>query len=184
MAPIVPRPRPPVRSPGVPARWDVEIAALRCALRAQALVLPIPESTFAEPLRWGRRTRGCRRRCSAATSWDLAGTARRRPTTRGCRPLACISTGYGRGQRVAMPLLPPLRPHPAWPGPPPTGASAGAARGVAPGRRIRRGHHGKLRARPVPDQAARRSSGQCGRCSRLAPVRQAGARSVTWPLLA
>ena len=52
IAPIVPRPLPAGTESGVPAGWTQTLTALRLPAGAQVLVLPIPESTFAEPLRW------------------------------------------------------------------------------------------------------------------------------------
>ena len=149
-------------------RLDRGLHGAAAAGRRDVLVVPLPASTYTAPLRWQADTgvpssmfggyfMGPRRDGQAAT--DGAGL-----------PVAGL---YLNRLWESHGAVPPPRP----PGPPPGGpdrrrrphaAAAGAAHDVAPGRR-RRGHHGKLRARPVPDQAARRSSGQCGRCSRLAP---------------
>jgi len=52
IAPIVPRPLPPAAVSGVPAGWSTAFARLRLPPGASVLVLPIPLSTFTEPLRW------------------------------------------------------------------------------------------------------------------------------------
>jgi hypothetical protein len=52
IAPIVPRPLPAGADAGVPAGWTATFAALRLPASAHVLVLPIPVSTFTEPLRW------------------------------------------------------------------------------------------------------------------------------------
>ena len=52
IAPIVPRPLPAATSAGVPAGWTATFTALRLPASAHVLVLPIPVSTFTEPLRW------------------------------------------------------------------------------------------------------------------------------------
>lgn len=52
IAPIVPRPLPAATVSGVPAGWSTAFARLRLPAGANVLVLPIPLSTFTEPLRW------------------------------------------------------------------------------------------------------------------------------------
>jgi len=52
IAPIVPRPLPTGTDPGVPAGWTAAFAALRLPAGAHVLVVPVPELTFTEPLRW------------------------------------------------------------------------------------------------------------------------------------
>jgi hypothetical protein len=52
MVPLVPRPLTAGSEPGVPAGWTATFAALRLPASAHVLVLPIPVSTFTEPLRW------------------------------------------------------------------------------------------------------------------------------------
>jgi hypothetical protein len=52
LAPLVPRPLPAGSGSGVPAGWTAAFAALRLPAGARVLVLPIPVSTFTEPLRW------------------------------------------------------------------------------------------------------------------------------------
>jgi hypothetical protein len=52
IAPIVPRPLPAASTSGVPAGWSTVFARLRLPAGATVLVLPIPLSTFTEPLRW------------------------------------------------------------------------------------------------------------------------------------
>jgi hypothetical protein len=52
IAPLVPRPLPAGSDPGVPTGWTAAFAALRLPPGAHVLVLPIPVSTFTEPLRW------------------------------------------------------------------------------------------------------------------------------------
>jgi hypothetical protein len=52
IAPIVPRPLPTGTDPGVPAGWTATFAALRLPAGAHVLVVPVPELTFTEPLRW------------------------------------------------------------------------------------------------------------------------------------
>jgi len=52
IAPIVPRPLPAGSGPGVPAGWTAAFAALRLPAGAHVLVVPVPASTFTEPLRW------------------------------------------------------------------------------------------------------------------------------------
>jgi hypothetical protein len=50
--PIVPRPLPAAATAPVPPGWSAAFAALRLPATASVLVVPIPMSTFTEPLRW------------------------------------------------------------------------------------------------------------------------------------
>jgi hypothetical protein len=50
--PIVPKPLPVAAATPVPAGWSAAFAALRLAPSASVLVVPVPMSTFTEPLRW------------------------------------------------------------------------------------------------------------------------------------
>jgi hypothetical protein len=52
IAPIVPRPLPDATVSSVPAGWSTVFTRLRLPAGASVLVLPIPLSTFTEPLRW------------------------------------------------------------------------------------------------------------------------------------
>jgi hypothetical protein len=56
IAPLAPRPLPAGSEPGVPAGWTATFAALRLPAGAHVLVLPIPVSTYTEPLRWAADT--------------------------------------------------------------------------------------------------------------------------------
>jgi hypothetical protein len=50
--PLVPEPLPAVSVSSLPAGWTTTISALRLPAHAHVLVVPIPVSTFTEPLRW------------------------------------------------------------------------------------------------------------------------------------
>ena len=50
--PIVPRPLPAAAATPVPPGWSAAIAALDLPASATVLVVPVPMSTFTEPLRW------------------------------------------------------------------------------------------------------------------------------------
>jgi hypothetical protein len=50
--PIVPRPLPAEAATALPAGWPAAFAALRLPPSAAVLVVPVPMSTFTEPLRW------------------------------------------------------------------------------------------------------------------------------------
>ena len=50
--PIVPRPLPVAAATPVPHGWSAAFAALRLPPSASVLVVPVPMSTFTEPLRW------------------------------------------------------------------------------------------------------------------------------------
>jgi hypothetical protein len=50
--PIVPRPLPAAAATPVPPGWSAAFAALRLPAAASVLVVPVPMSTFTEPLRW------------------------------------------------------------------------------------------------------------------------------------
>jgi hypothetical protein len=50
--PIVPRPLPTATVTPAPAGWTAVFAALRLPASAPVLVVPLPMSTFTEPLRW------------------------------------------------------------------------------------------------------------------------------------
>ncbi len=50
--PIVPKPLPAAAATPVPAGWSAAFAALRLPPSASVLVVPVPMSTFTEPLRW------------------------------------------------------------------------------------------------------------------------------------
>ena len=50
--PIVPRPLPAVAATLPPVGWSATFAALRLPASAAVLVVPVPMSTFTEPLRW------------------------------------------------------------------------------------------------------------------------------------
>ncbi|MFY9926873.1 MAG: hypothetical protein WAK82_02610 [Streptosporangiaceae bacterium] len=52
LLPIVPRPLPADKVTPVPAGWTTVLAALRLPASAPVLVVPLPMSTFTEPLRW------------------------------------------------------------------------------------------------------------------------------------
>jgi hypothetical protein len=52
IVPLAPRPLTAGSEPGVPAGWAATFAALRLPAGAHVLVVPIPVSTFTEPLRW------------------------------------------------------------------------------------------------------------------------------------
>jgi hypothetical protein len=54
--PIVPRPLPAAAATPVPPGWSAAFAALRLPATASVLVVPIPMSTFTEPLRWQAET--------------------------------------------------------------------------------------------------------------------------------
>jgi hypothetical protein len=56
VAPIVPRPLPAGSSIDGPAGWTAAFAALRLPAGAHVLVVPVPVSTFTEPLRWQAET--------------------------------------------------------------------------------------------------------------------------------
>ena len=50
--PLIPAPLPVAAPASVPAGWSTALAALRLPAGAHVLVVPIPVSTFTEPLRW------------------------------------------------------------------------------------------------------------------------------------
>jgi hypothetical protein len=50
--PLVPEPLPAASTPPVPAGWSATISAMRLPAQAHVLVVPIPVSTFTQPLRW------------------------------------------------------------------------------------------------------------------------------------
>ncbi|MBV9383039.1 MAG: hypothetical protein JOY82_21685 [Streptosporangiaceae bacterium] len=50
--PLVPRPLPAAMASAPPAGWPAAFAALRLPPGASVLVVPVPTSTFTEPLRW------------------------------------------------------------------------------------------------------------------------------------
>ena len=50
--PIVPRPLPAVAAISVPPGWSAAFAALDLPASATVLAVPVPMSTFTEPLRW------------------------------------------------------------------------------------------------------------------------------------
>src|SRR6185369_5784063 len=50
--PIVPKPLPVAAATPVPTGWSAAFAALRLPPSASVLVVPVPMSTFTEPLRW------------------------------------------------------------------------------------------------------------------------------------
>jgi hypothetical protein len=52
IAPLVPRPLPAGSGPPVPTGWAAALSALRLPAGAHVLIVPIPVSTFTEPLRW------------------------------------------------------------------------------------------------------------------------------------
>lgn len=56
VVPLVPRPLPAASASPAPAGWTAVFAALRPAAGAHVLVLPIPVSTYTEPLRWAAGT--------------------------------------------------------------------------------------------------------------------------------
>jgi len=56
IVPMAPRPLPVGSGPGRPAGWTAAFAALRLPAGAHVLVVPIPTSTFTEPLRWQAET--------------------------------------------------------------------------------------------------------------------------------
>ena len=50
--PIVPRPLPAAAATPLPPGWSAAFAALHLPASATVLVVPVPMSTFTEPLRW------------------------------------------------------------------------------------------------------------------------------------
>ena len=50
--PVMPRPLPAAKVTPLPAGWTTVLAALRLPASAPVLVVPLPMSTFTEPLRW------------------------------------------------------------------------------------------------------------------------------------
>jgi hypothetical protein len=56
LVPLVPRPLPAGQEPAVPPGWTAAFTALRLPAGARVLVLPIPVSTYTEPLRWAADT--------------------------------------------------------------------------------------------------------------------------------
>ncbi len=52
VAPLIPAPLPVASAAAVPAGWSTAITDLRLPAGAHVLVVPIPVSTFTEPLRW------------------------------------------------------------------------------------------------------------------------------------
>ena len=54
--PILPRPLPAADATPVPPGWSAAFAALRLPASASVLVVPVPMSTFTEPLRWQAET--------------------------------------------------------------------------------------------------------------------------------
>jgi hypothetical protein len=50
--PLMPRPLPVAAAVPVPAGWSASFAALHLPARARVLIVPIPTSTFTEPMRW------------------------------------------------------------------------------------------------------------------------------------
>ena len=50
--PIVPRPLPAAAATPVPPGWSAAFAELQLPASASVLVVPVPMSTFTEPLRW------------------------------------------------------------------------------------------------------------------------------------
>jgi hypothetical protein len=56
LAPLLPRPLPAGSVSMPPAGWSAAFAALRLPADAPVLVVPVPESSFTEPLRWAAET--------------------------------------------------------------------------------------------------------------------------------
>jgi hypothetical protein len=56
VVPLVPTPLPVANAAAVPAGWSTALAALRLPAGAHVLTVPIPVSTFTEPLRWQAET--------------------------------------------------------------------------------------------------------------------------------
>jgi hypothetical protein len=54
--PIVPAPLPAVTANPVPSGWQAAFTALRLPASASVLTVPVPMSTFTEPLRWQATT--------------------------------------------------------------------------------------------------------------------------------
>jgi hypothetical protein len=52
VAPIVPKPLPAAAGTSLPSGWSQVFASLRLPASAGVLVVPLPRSTFTEPLRW------------------------------------------------------------------------------------------------------------------------------------
>ena len=50
--PLVPRPLPDAAATPVPAGWSATFAALHLPASARVLIVPVPSSTFTEPMRW------------------------------------------------------------------------------------------------------------------------------------
>ena len=50
--PIVPRPLPAAAATPLPPGWSAAFAALQLPASATVLTVPVPMSTFTEPLRW------------------------------------------------------------------------------------------------------------------------------------
>ena len=135
IAPLVPRPLAAGSGPPVPAGWTATFSALRLPAGAHVLVLPIPVSTFTEPLRWEADT-GVP---SSMYGGYFMGPGRQRPgghrwqraVARGPVPEPAVGAVTGRRHRSGR--------RPAWsrhrsdPR-----ADEGPVRGLEPGRRRRR----------------------------------------------
>ena len=82
--PIVPRPLPAVAATPPPAGWSAAFAALRLPASAAVLVVPVPMSTFTEPLRWQADT-GQPAKLVGGYFMGPAQAARPPPTAAACR---------------------------------------------------------------------------------------------------
>ena len=187
--PIVPRPLPAAAAAPLPPGWTAVFASLRLPASASVLVVPIPMSTFTEPLRWQadtQRTGHDGRRLFHGADPDRAWVHRRQRHA-GRRPLperdvAQVGTGpaqgagrHGPGQRVRRVgrLCAGQRGDQR--------RDARADRGLAGAGRGRGGQAG-FGARPVPHGLARAAGGRRGRRPGLAGLAQPRSqrRFIAW----
>ena len=182
--PIVPTPLPAADVAPVPPGWSAAFAALRLPASASVLVVPIPMSTFTEPLRWQADTGepgslvggyfigpGLERAQLHRRERHAAGG----PVPERHLDLFPGGPAEGPGGRAPAQRLPGVRGLRARQGGD-RHEDAGADQGLAG---VGRGGGGQaeLTARPVPHWPARAARHRGRRCARLADVSQDNAQS-------
>ena len=183
--PIVPKPLPVAAATPPPPGWSAAFAALRLPASASVLVVPIPMSTFTEPLRWQADTREPGSLVGGyfmGPAWNGRAYTDGNGTPAAGLYLNAMWTFSQAGLPKALTTGVPANAHPGSAGlragqGRDRHEDAGADQGLA-GVRRRRGGQAGLPAGPLPHHPARAARRRDGRRARLADGRAAFSEAI------